>query len=127
MTGETKTWMTPARIARGPEAANEELRRWQRARPPAIKHRVSFDSVAQMRADKRAAQFIGAGSRATPVEKRIDLIDVGLIAAALTGGYLFWRSFKNSARVEGATVFNGDVDDSAPSMYSRGLDALSAG
>jgi hypothetical protein len=58
--GETKTWLTPKRIARGPEKADEEIRRWAKGafRPAKI-----YGSVSAMRADALASRAAGVGSR----------------------------------------------------------------
>lgn len=122
---ETKTWMTPKRIARGPEAANAELERWRKVR---IEHQRalpkvsdSFDSVAAMRADEAASRRRGIGSRvvAAPT-KGVDLVDVALAAGALAGAYLFWRVIRSTQARE---VVSGLL---ARSAYERGLDALAA-
>lgn len=120
---ETKTWMTPKRIARGPAAANAELNRWRTVR---LEHQrtlphvsTRFDSVAAMRTDEAASRRRGIGSRvvAEPV-KGIDLLDIALTAGALAGAYLFWRVIKSTQ--------TRDVVNGLPqrSTYELGLDAL---
>lgn len=59
MAAETKTWMTPARLARGPEAAAAELRRWKMtARDVGFRPgRLTGKSVNMVRAEALAKKL----------------------------------------------------------------------
>ena len=103
---ETKTWMTPKRIERGPEAANAELARWRAIRHerPHPRANEKFTNTAAMRADADTSRRAGVGSRVVSASKTagVDWLDVALVAGMLTGAYAFWRTLKKSSQVSGA-------------------------
>lgn len=112
---ETKVWMTPKRIERGPEAADEELRRWAKSafRPVKI-----YGNPRAMREDALASRSAGVGSKLIAREPRkVEVGDLYLAIAgllALGGGFLVGRWWARRRRVEAA----------AGSSYVRGVDAL---
>lgn len=126
---ETKTWLTPKRIARGPEAANEELRRWARAKrqrelgrtvSDALKPALVYRSTADMRHDEEASRRRHVGSVVMSREPRgIGLGHVAIGAAAIGAGFLVGRWWARRRRAAQTTVAGCDT-----STYERGLDAL---
>jgi hypothetical protein len=137
MVTETKTWLTPKRLARGPEAANAEMRRWasnekwRRELSHAMKRTFRpaqvYGSAADMRRDALTSRGRGVGSVVLARDAhRVGPLHVVAGVAAIGAGFLVgrWWAHRLKSQAMPRTMVNGDVDDSAPSMYSRGLDAL---
>lgn len=134
MSVETKSWLTPKRLARGPEAANEELRRWS-------KERRRRKLVAEMRGTFRPAQIYGdaaamrrdaLASRAERVGSTVMARDADSLGAvdllvgvsAIAVGVLIGRWWVRRSRAPHPPVaVRGAAGDSA---YARGALALAA-
>jgi len=131
---ETKSWMTPARFARGPEAANEELRRWSREKRRRDLEREMrgvfrpvkvYGDAASMRRDALASRGAHVGSALMAKDaKSIGAVELLVGAAALGGGVLFglWIGKKIKTRMAQrrvATVVSGD-----DGSYLTGTDVL---
>lgn len=123
---ETKTWLTPKRLARGPEAANEELRRWAKARAAREQRPTAprtYHTTADMRRDESASRSRRVGSVVLARDTRggLGLIHVAVGVAAVGAGFLVGRWWARRRKVARATTIHGDT---ASSSYARGLDAL---
>lgn len=106
----TKVWMTPKRLARGPEAARAELARWGQL--PMQRGRVIGD-VRAMRDEALRSASEGRGSAtiaAAPRKLAIRPLDVAVAVGALAGGFFLGRWVGRKLRTK--------------STYVRGLDAL---
>ena len=126
---DEKSWWTPARIARGPDAAREELARW-RANAPRIMdpygHPVTREYLQGLRAKWKAAHHgraVEAPEHKTQVDRSAgQLVTAALVGvAAVGGGILIGRWWKQrqrtSPRVHGNDGFN---------VYLHGTDVLGA-
>jgi hypothetical protein len=136
---QTKTWLTPKRLARGPEAANAEMRRWasnekwrrelshvmkQTFRPAQV-----YGSAADMRRDALASRSRGVGSTMLATDAhRVGPLHVAVAVGALGLGFVIGRWWMQRRRAAQAaqTQIRGDEEDLC-SDYERGLDALAAG
>lgn len=133
MAAETKTWLTPARLARGPEAANNELKRWAREkRRRELEREIRsvfrpvkiYGDAAAMHRDALTSRGAGVGSALMAKDaKSIGAVELLIGAAALGGGIVFglWLGKKIKTRLakrraEAVTGF----DDS----YVLGTDVL---
>lgn len=125
MAAETKQWLTPKRIARGPEKADEELRRWamHAFRPGRMRGSVNVIRAAELA--RRAQVAAGApymaardpGVRFARVAGKVAL-SAGVAAAAVGIGYFAGRWWKR--RQVGGHV------SSSPNPYLLGVDVLAA-
>ncbi len=102
---ETKTWLTPNRIARGPEAANDELHRWSREKRRRDLHREMrgvfrpvqvYGDAAAMRRDALASRRdkVGSALMARDADNLgFGFVDIAIGLAAVGGGFLVGRWF----------------------------------
>jgi len=102
--------MTPKRIARGPAAADAELRRWAKTafRPVRI-----YGDTRRMREDALRSAHEGRGSAMIASEPRgikVSPLEVAVALGALAGGFFLGRWWVRRKKV--ATT------------YVQGLDAL---
>lgn len=119
--GETKLWLTSKRIARGPEKADEEIRRWAKS---AFRPAKLYGNVTAMRNDAIASRSSRVGSALIAKEPR-PVVTGGELAAlaAITAGAFFVGRWLGRHRVHQAPAVHG-ITESIADRYLQGVNAL---
>ncbi len=117
--GETKIWLTAKRLARGPEKADEEIRRWAKT---AFRPAKLYGDVRALRTDAIASRSAHMGSRHIAREPR-PLVTWGELAAlaGVTVGAFFLGRYLGRRRQQHQAPAPAAVHGAAPSAASRYL------
>lgn len=100
---ETKVWLTPKRIARGPDKADDEIRRWAKS---AFRPAKLYGNVSAMRADALASRAAGVGSRriAREPEPFVTPLELAALAGISIGAFFVGRWIGKRRRTQAPAI-----------------------